>query len=164
MTLRPHRDEPCWQIVYVSTGEPPQAEGGDGWPHYLKREAAESDLAEMQRDYDEPLTIAQSFPTPCVGLFCDGSDCDGEAIDVGGDEGWTHLDPSDPLPMDLSDLDVIERDGKHYCDACQIAMPWCDDCDEQHPEGDCDAASNPRLVPVSPDQIALPIAMTEATS
>jgi hypothetical protein len=165
MSIRPHTAEPCWEIVRASTGQTPQGENGDGWPHYTTRAEAEADLAETQRDYDDPLKVAQSFDRPCVGLFCDGTDCDGEPIDVGGDEGWTHLDPDDPIPMDLDDLDVIERDGKHYCEACSSAWPWCDDCDERHEAGTCDAsATPPSPLCVAPDGSVLDVPMFGETA
>lgn len=60
MTIRAHRDEPCWEIVYASTCMTPECDSGDFWTHYLTREAAENDLPERQRDHDEPLNVAQS--------------------------------------------------------------------------------------------------------
>jgi hypothetical protein len=176
MSSRPHSTEPCWEIVRIDTGLPPEADGGDGWPHFTTRaEAAEEIARRVAEDarwqngqYGDgdrlQLRAAQSFDGPCVGLFCDGTDCDGEPIDVGGDEGWTHLDPSDPIPMDLDDLEVIEWDGKHYCEGCWSTWPWCDDCDERHPAGECHEVERPpsRLC-TTPDGTVLDVPLFEAT-
>lgn len=165
MSIRPLRAEPCWQIVLVSTGQPPEAEYGDGWAHYATMAGAQADLAERQADYEDDLTIAQSFPGPCVGLFCDCPECDGkgEPIDCSG-EGWTHLDPSDPTPFQWDDVDVTETDdGKHYCNVCMIGWPWCDECDEQHP-GDCPAAAPPSPLCTAPDGTVLDVPLFEADS
>lgn len=164
MTLRPHRDQPCWEIVRKATGRPPEEEWGDGWAHYATQAEAARDLAEREaewaddHDSEDHLEIARSFDGPCLGLFCDGEECDGEPIDCSG-EGWTHLDPADPTPFQFSDVDVTERDGKHYCEACTYSWAWCDHCDDRHPLGDCEASSAQpeawRPVPVHPDQGAL---------
>jgi hypothetical protein len=142
----------------------PECDSGDYWMHYLTREAAEKDLPERQADYDEPLRVAESFGAPCVGLFCDGADCDGEPIDFGGDEGWTHADPDDPTPMGLDELGVIERDGKHYCETCVSAWPWCDDCDDRHPEGECGVTEDagPSPLCVGPDGTVLDVPLFAA--
>lgn len=105
--IRAHSETPCWEIVYVSTGKPPQ---DDGWPHYETEASALAWLPAEQREYDAPLTIRRSFSEPCVGFFCDGC---GEEIEV---YEWTHSDPDDPDPAGINwaDHDVIEHRGKHW--------------------------------------------------
>jgi hypothetical protein len=124
VTLRPHYTEPCWEIVRVDTKHPAEYETGDGWAHYRTEAVALEYLAERQEETDTPLTVARSFSTPCVGLFCDGPNCGAadDPCDFNG-EGWTHLDPADPLPFGMPD-DWTEIDGKHYCDDC--TPPWCE--------------------------------------
>lgn len=161
MTIRQHRDEPCWEIVRVATGQPPEAEFGDGWPHYATMAEAQTDLAERQADYDDPLTVARSFPGPCVGLFCDGHGCaDAGPIDCSG-EGWMHLDPTDPTPFNLDDVGVHEQADKHYCDDCWYSFPECDECDDRHPGG-CPAERVPSPLCTGPDGSVLDVPLFSA--
>lgn len=166
MSIRAHFETPCWQVNDAATGQPFESFYECGWPHNKTRERAEEQLAEdvaRLAETFEPgdlveaprFVVEQAFPTPCVGLFCDGPDCKSadEAADL-NDEGWTHLDPSDPMPFDFADLDWLEVDGKHYCPNC--VPPWCDDCDRQHHDACPDAdARHWRPIPVTDDQLAL---------
>lgn len=174
MTLKPHSSEPCWEIVRTDTGEAPQAYGGDGWPHYATETKALDDLPAAKSDWlDEDdthdLVVRPSFGGPCLGLFCDGPTCQApdEPCDM-GDNGWTHLDPADPLPFPITDMDwtLNERPGqpdRHYCPDC--APPWCDDCDEQH-YGGCDLGDDvrPELVQPIPGQMTIEDCLTEVVS
>lgn len=129
MTLRKHGEAPCWEIHDKTTGHPREWDSGDGWAHFGSREEAEDHIDVRDRDW---LVAALSFPGPCLALACDGC---GEHFDFNG-EGATHLDPQDPTPFDLADSDWIKlADGRHFCEQCWSAWPWCDDCDERHPPG-----------------------------
>lgn len=129
MTLRAHYDTVCWQLNDPKTGYPPEYDGGDGWAHYRTAEIAAAALAERSAEHERDQTyelvgrpflplvllVAQSFPRPCLGLFCDGHPGGvDEPIDISG-EGWTHLDPEDPTPMDLADMEITTIGDKHYC-------------------------------------------------
>lgn len=159
MTIRPDRDEPCWEIVRVDTKRPPREEYGDGWAHYPTEAKARAELDSEREQWDVPLTVQRSFGGPCLALFCDGPRCAGnnEPADL-SDEGWTHLDPADPLPFLITDLEwtVEERVGqpdRHYCPNC--TPPWCDDCDQQH-YGTCDLGDvRPQPVEQIPGQMTL---------
>lgn len=156
MTIRADYAEPCWEIVRVDTKQPPEADCGDGWAHYETEAAALAELAARQDAWgDAALTVQRSFPRPCLGLYCDGHECpDGTDPYDFNDEGWTHLDPSDPLPFGLPDF-WEEIGGKHYCDSCLPS--WCEDCDARHPEDGCPEPPRyrPRPVKVTDGQLAL---------
>lgn len=150
MTIRAGRAEPCWQVNDATTGQPPQADGGEGWPHFKSEAFALADLddqiQEWLRDYgDEPvsevpqLVAAQSFDRPCAVLICDR--CGQEWED--GDIGWSHHDPVGSLEIDLEDYDWVEVDGKHYCSGCGCPP-------DQEPE------VPDRPIVVSADQIRIP--------
>lgn len=162
MTLRAHLEGPCWEIVDPETLRPPAEQYGEGWTHYATREAAEHDLAdESDRWGGRPLTVRQSFDKPCLGLFCDGGTCAAanDPCDL-SDEGWTHLDPGEPLAIPLTDMDWMEIDGKHYCPDC--TPPWCDDCGEQH-YCDCpETPPAPRPVPICDGQLSIEDALATA--
>lgn len=136
MTITTHRGEPCWEVYRPSTGMHPNEES---WPHHATREAAEKEQAEWAEpgvwDSDPvAVQVRQSFPKPCAQIVCDGCD---ESLDASG-EGWTHFDPGDPSPgVDWSDIEWIERDGKHYHFDC--APPLCEDCAGAHDIDDCEA-------------------------
>jgi hypothetical protein len=63
------------------------------------------------------LVAAPAYAEPCLGLFCDGGGCVDEAMDMSG-EGHTHLDPGDPTPMDLADMEIATVGELHYCPDC----------------------------------------------
>ena len=142
MTITTHRDAPCWQVIDSATGQPPEAESGDGWAHYATREEAVADrderLAELPaEDYPDGLPeygVARSFGKPCLGILCDSC---GATMDASG-EGWTHFDPDEhpPMSVDWADIEWIERGDKHYHEDC--APPWCESCEvEGHDVDDC---------------------------
>jgi len=139
MTLRAHYDTPCWQLNDPDTGQPPEYESDCGWAHYRTAEEATGDLVMRQAEWlagitlgrlEPPLklVVAQSYAKPCLGLFCNGEDEageeHGEAMDMSG-EGHTHLDPDDPTPVDLADMEITTVGELHYCPDC--APPIGDD-------------------------------------
>lgn len=149
MALRHARPLPCWQVNDATTGQPPEAEDGEGWPHYVSETAALADLDERIQEWlrdhaDDPvsevprLVAARSFARPCAVLVCDG--CGEEWED--GDIGWSHHDPAG-LDIDLEDYDWVEIDGRHYCPNCVPA----------------DAPPREPRVVVSDAQTALPISV-----
>lgn len=158
MTIKTDRDAPYWEPVDVHT-RVGYWHDDDHWPHFATQAKCAEAIAEIHRDrnqdYDEPLHLvaAHCFPSPCVVIVCDGC---GEHFDY-DDHGGSHFDPSDPMPVPITDCEwsIEERPGRpdrHFHDDCRPA--WCDDCDERHEAGDCPEppAIPTRPVPVHRDQ------------
>jgi hypothetical protein len=163
VSIRPIRELPCWQLNDPITGQPPSAENGEGWAHYESMTRAISAWTELVSEFKTPnpdwseapdptgLVVAQSFTRPCVGLYCDGPDCSMHdvAIDCSG-EGWTHLDPDDPLPMDLEDLEMVAVDDPKT--GALLHYHWdCAPTEEDEP-----TLRPPDSARISPAQTAIP--------
>lgn len=129
MTFRADKAEPCWQVNDVATGQPHDFYE-EGWPHHPTRYEAEEQMAEDieriedNREPDDPwampkFVVAQSFPTPCVHLVCDGCGEEWES-----DSGSTHLDPRDPMAdYDLVDYDWATDGRRHWHNDCALLVP-----------------------------------------
>lgn len=112
MTVRHVQAAPCWVLKADLDAEL--------IPHFETEDLAKAYLDDRAQDCLEP--VSQAYEKACVEVVCDGEYCD-LVLDLSGDDGATHLDPDDPLPCPITDLDWSEGDGKHYCPEHPPAEP-----------------------------------------